>query len=189
VQAFFDRLDRFGKDARCLAKVKVAAIGPATCRALESRGVKADFMPSSYTSASLLSEIKRDWIKDRRILLPRADIVDRELSDGLKKMGGRVEEIAVYRTVQVRTGTAVRKRILIDDKPDVITFTSASTVAGLLRGMSRQDISGIKAKIACIGPKTAEAVVSAGLKADIIAAESTSQGLVKAIEQYYSKET
>ncbi len=189
VEAFFYRMDQLGKDARWLANVKTGVIGPATYRTLEERGIKADFMPSAFTSAGLLAEIKTNRIKDKKILLPRADIADKQLSDGLKELGAFVDEVAVYRTVATRTGQARKRELLLKDGIDAITFTSASTVTGLLRGLSKQDISKIKAKIACIGPKTAEAAESAGLKVDIIAAESTTESLVEAVEQYFKEDT
>ena len=43
------------------------------------------------------------------------------------------------------------------------------------------------AKIACIGPKTAETAVKAGLKVDIMPQEQTIPGLVDAIEEYFLK--
>ena len=44
------------------------------------------------------------------------------------------------------------------------------------------------AKIACIGPKTAETATKFGLKVDIVAREYTIAGLVAAIEEYFEKE-
>ena len=46
-----------------------------------------------------------------------------------------------------------------------------------------------KAKVACIGPKTADTAASSGLRVDIVASEHTIPGLVSAIEQYFEKET
>jgi len=45
------------------------------------------------------------------------------------------------------------------------------------------------AKVACIGPKTADAATKAGLKVDIVASAHTIPGLVAAIEEYFRKET
>jgi uroporphyrinogen-III synthase len=46
-----------------------------------------------------------------------------------------------------------------------------------------------RAKIACIGPRTAETAAKAGLKVDIVAQEHTIPALVAAIENYFGKET
>ncbi len=45
------------------------------------------------------------------------------------------------------------------------------------------------ARVACIGPKTAETAARAGLKVDILACEHTIPGLVAAMEDYFRKET
>jgi len=46
-----------------------------------------------------------------------------------------------------------------------------------------------QAKIACIGPKTAEAATKAGVNVDILASEQTIPGLVAAIEEYFREVT
>jgi uroporphyrinogen III methyltransferase/synthase len=44
------------------------------------------------------------------------------------------------------------------------------------------------ARVACIGPKTAETARATGLKVDIMATESTIASMVDAIEGYFLKE-
>jgi uroporphyrinogen III methyltransferase/synthase len=44
------------------------------------------------------------------------------------------------------------------------------------------------ARVACIGPRTAETAGRLGLKVDILARESTIPALVDAIEEYFLKE-
>ena len=79
--------------------------------------------------------------------------------------------------------------MLLEREIDIITFTSSSTVTNLLALLGNERGALDKAKIACIGPKTAATAEKAGLGVDIIAAESTMPGLVAAIEQYFEKET
>ena len=57
VQDFFDRLAAAGKDARALADIQVAAVGPATAEALRAQGVRADFQPQTATGAALGEEL------------------------------------------------------------------------------------------------------------------------------------
>jgi len=45
------------------------------------------------------------------------------------------------------------------------------------------------ARVACIGPKTADTATKAGLNVDIIAREQTIPGLVAAIEEYFGTES
>jgi uroporphyrinogen-III synthase len=78
--------------------------------------------------------------------------------------------------------------MLLSGEIDVVTFTSSSTVSNLVAAIGGKAPAVGGAKIACIGPKTANAAVKAGLRADIIANEHTIPGLVAAIEDYFRKE-
>jgi len=106
----------------------------------------------------------------------------------LKKLGAEVEEIAIYSTIRPRSNKIRLQELLFKDNIDVITFTSSSTVTNLLSGLNKGDIARIKPRIACIGPKTARTAAEAGLKTTIIAREQTMQGLLAAMEDYFSKE-
>jgi uroporphyrinogen III methyltransferase/synthase len=107
---------------------------------------------------------------------------------GLKKLGATVDEIAVYRTARPRSNQAKLKELLLPGNLDAITFTSSSTVTNLLAGLGSAGIGQIRAKIACIGPKTAATAVKAGLKVHVLAKEQSMAGLIEAMEDYFRKE-
>jgi uroporphyrinogen III methyltransferase/synthase len=186
VDAFFARLYELKLDARALGGLRVAAIGPATAKALEGEGINPDFLPEVYSSEGLIAGLKSQPIRGKRFLLPRADIADKGLADGLIGLGAEVDEIAAYKTVPLTEEMA--KRLILSGQIDVITFTSSSAVTGLLAVSGKKVPKMQNAKIACIGPKTAETAAKAGLKVDIIAREHTIPGLVTAIEDYFGKE-
>jgi uroporphyrinogen III methyltransferase/synthase len=186
VEAFFERLYELKRDARALSGLKIGAIGPATAKALEERGITADYVPKVYSSEGLVTGLKNQSVGGRRFLLPRADIVDEELANGLTELGAEVHEIAAYRTVPQPQAMAQARELISSGKIDVITFTSSSTVANLVSVFKK--LPAIKAKVACIGPKTAEAAAEAGLKVDIVAKEHTIAALVAAVEDYFRKE-
>jgi uroporphyrinogen III methyltransferase/synthase len=188
VEAFFNRLRDRGRDARALGDLKIGAIGPATADALRERGIIADFVPEVYTSEGVIAGLRRKKVSGQRLLLPRANIADKELVKGLKGLEVKVEEVAVYRTVPPAEDIAAAKKLLRGEGIDIVTFTSSSTVNNLLAAF-HGDLSGMKnIKVACIGPKTAATAAKAGLKVDIMATESTVPGLVDAIEEYFQKE-
>ncbi|MFH0963709.1 MAG: uroporphyrinogen-III C-methyltransferase [Planctomycetota bacterium] len=131
VESVFARLDAVRLDARAFARARLGAIGSGTAGALRARGLSPDFVPSRFTSESVVQELGvRENLAGKVVLLPRADVAGRALPAGLSAMGARVREVAAYRTVE-------------DDSPvpeafsrgDVhaVTFTSASTVDGFLR--------------------------------------------------------
>jgi len=187
VDIFFNRLHVLNLDTRWLGNVKIGAIGPATVRALEEHGIFADYVPQIYTSQGLIAGFDRKSITGQEVLLPRADIAGKELSDGLSTLGAKVLELTIYRNI-APDGDASVKKMLLKGEIDVITFTSASTVKNLIEMLNGDWQVIKKAKLATIGPNTASALKQSGLKPDIMAAEHTIPGLVEAIEQYYEVE-
>jgi uroporphyrinogen III methyltransferase/synthase len=189
VEAFFKRLHSHKLDARELKGLKIGVIGQATSQVLEQQGIIPDFLPGVFTTQGLLTGLKNIQISGQRFLLPRADIADKELSAGLIEMGAQVQDIAVYKTGP-ELGTAAQIiKLFRSGEIDIVTFTSSSTVSNLMTALENSNVSLNGMKVACIGPKTAETAVKAGLKVDILAEQQTVQGLVEAIEKYFKKET
>ena len=188
VSSFFQRLFELKLDARALKGLKIGVIGPATAKALEIRGIIPDYLPEVYTSQGFLAGLSRQDITGQQFLLPRADIADKELAEAISQLGAEVYEVAVYRTVPVATAIPQVKKMLLSKEIDVITFTSSSTVSNLVALFNKEELAVNNAKIACIGPKTADTAARVGLKVDIVASENTIPGLVAAIEKYFSKE-
>jgi uroporphyrinogen III methyltransferase / synthase len=188
VEVFFNRLRDSGLDSRCLSGLKIGAIGPMTAQALQKMGITADYMPSEFTGHGFVAGLKKRQAGGQRFLLPRADIADDEIIQGLKKLGAGVDEIAVYSTTRPGSNNTRLRELLLQDNIDVVTFTSSSTVTNLLHGLSQAEIAQIRPVIACIGPKTARTAAEAGLKVAIIAREQTMPGLLAAMEDYFSKE-
>ena len=161
VDSVFERLDAQGRDARAFGTARVGAIGPATAAALERRGIRPDFIPSSAVSSAALEELVAFEWNGVRVLLPAADIGRDELADGLSRLGASVERVTAYRTV-TPPDAAQRARDAFADGIDIVTFTSSSTVRNLLGLLGLLGEDGGPGKeamssslIACIGPVTA----------------------------------
>jgi uroporphyrinogen-III synthase len=174
-------------DSRWLADTRIGAIGPATARALEERGVRPDYLPEIYTSQGFLAGLKKKDIAGCKVFLPRADIAGNELSDGLAKLGAEVKQVTAYRTATATKSSSQAKQMLLRGEIDVITFTSASTVNNLLAILGQRWEVIKQARLACIGPNTASALADKGLKADIVATEHTVPGLLEAMEGYFQR--
>lgn len=189
VEAFFQRLCSQKLDSRALHNLRIGSIGPATAKALETRGIAVDYLPEVYTSQGLITGLKGWDISGQRFLLPRADIADKELTQGISQLGAEAHDVAIYQTVAATDTLSQAKEMLISGEIDIITFTSSSTVSNLLAVFEGKTAMVNNTKVACIGPKTADTATKAGLKADIIAKEHTIPGLVSAIEQYFGEES
>lgn len=159
-------LDRWGDAA---LPPHVAAIGPATRRALEQRGVHVDWLPSRYTTDALADELPG---APARVLVVRARIAGPELEERLSARGFEVERMDAYRTEP--TGAPAILEAL-ERGVDAIAFTSASIVRAFVEAAG-PDTRGAAAF--CIGPATAGACRVAGIQVAGVTAEHTIPGLV-----------
>ena len=184
VDAVFGRLREAGLDSRALHGTRVAAIGQSTARSLRDVGIAADLVASLSIAEGLVKEMAALGVAGSHILVPGAETRREALASGLAELGAEVEVVAAYRTVNVEGSPAAVEAALANGI-DVATFTSSSTVRGLVRllGGDVRKLDGVD--IACIGPVTAAEVRSAGLDVAILAQESTVEGLVDAITDYY----
>ena len=183
VEHFFARLHHAGKDTRALGYAKVAAIGSATEKALRSFGVHADIVPREFRAEALVDALSPILPPHARILLARAQEARDVLPESLRTHGATVDVAPTYATVLEREGGEALAARLMRGEIDFVTFTSSSTVKNLVQQLS--NITPLQhAKIACIGPVTAETAQSFALEPDIVAEHYTIDGLVHAIREY-----
>ncbi len=160
--------------------VRVAAIGPATAAALNSRGVMPDFVPSEYVAEALAHGLGS--VQGQSILLPRASKARPILVELLRAGGAKVTLVTAYEThVNHPRDTAYAA---FADGVDAITFTSGSTVEGFV---AVSPDSRIPVTAACIGPVTAQVATDAGFRVAVVAETYTTEGLVTALEEYFEK--
>jgi uroporphyrinogen III methyltransferase/synthase len=181
VDFFWKRLAYLKKDVRILAQVKIAAIGPATAKAIEEKGLCLDFIPEEYRAEALIEGFKKIGVKGQRILIPRAKVAREVLPEKLREMGAQVEVVEAYQTVIKREVGPILRQVLTERSIDIITFTSSSTVKSFINLLNGEIDLLQGTKIATIGPITAETAQKLGLKVDIVARDYTILGLVKAI--------
>ena len=126
-------------------------------------------------------------LKGKKILIARAAEARDVLPEGLKKLGAQVDVATAYETVSSGKKKNDLKTLFIENKVDVITFTSSSTVNNFVKIMGSSFKLPKGVKIACIGPVTAAAAKKAGLSVDIHQEEYTMEGLVVALINYFGK--
>ena len=185
VDALFGRMTVLGLDSRALGGVKVAAIGPATAQALARYGIRADLVPGEYVAESIVAEMERLGVRGARVLLARADIARKALPEGLTRLGAEVHDVTAYRTVAPEEARQRAAELLTGDTPDLITFTSSSTVTNLLALLDGEASLVRDLPSACIGPITARTARERGLRVEVEAREYTVPGLVRAITEHY----
>lgn len=172
VDIFFDCLLESGKDIRCLARLKFAVIGEGTKKALAAKGIRADFVPTRYSSRDL----SREWVptltEGDQVLLLRAEEASEELNRALQEAGIRYQALSVYHTAVDMRKSEELNRIL--PQVDYVTFASASAVKAFA---AMTDGGNMKAKAVCIGPVTEKAAEAAGIRVHRSAVEYTAEGI------------
>jgi uroporphyrinogen-III synthase len=195
----FSRVTRTSNSNSALAAggklPRIAAIGPATRRAIEERGARVHVVPKEYVAESVVRSLQNK-VKGKRVLLVRAKVARDVIPRQLRKVGAHVDVVEAYETVVPQPSRARLRAALKDLKkrPHVVTFTSSSTVRNFVnlvgfrgavellpairgRGRPRHTIL-----MASIGPVTSSTLREHGLPVDIAAKEFTIPGLVAAIE-------
>ena len=191
VKYFFKRLYALGLDVRELKGVKICAIGPMTAKAVEAWNIGVDLTPKEFVAEGLLRSLGAEGIKGKRFLLPRALKARELIPEEIKRLGGEIDVVPVYRTVAPRKDAAAIRAELTEGLIDAVTFTSSSTVTNFSRIFGKKRFSELLAgcKIACIGPVTARTASELGLKVDIIAKRYTIEGLTREMEAFYSNKS
>jgi uroporphyrinogen III methyltransferase/synthase len=180
VDAVFTRgLLAAGRDARALAGVKVAAIGPGTAAALARFGVRADLVPERFVAESLLAAFPGPAAPGERVLIARAEQARDVLPDGLRAKGYAVDVVAVYRTVTAEPDPAELARVR-NGEFDALTFTSSSTVDNFCRLVGPIDSPGDPIVVS-IGPVTSASAAAAGLRVTVEADPHDIDGLVASV--------
>jgi len=195
VEAVWGRMRKLRLGRQPLRHLQIAAIGPATRQAIEGHGVKANVVPREYVAESVVTSLRRR-VKGKRVLLARAKVARDVIPRELRKLGARVEVVEAYETVVPRSSRKRLRQVLKSQKlrPDVITFTSSSTVRNFVELLGKNCGRGAPStslrtgprhtggvRLASIGPVTSSTLRGLGLRVDIQARKYTIPGLIEAI--------
>lgn len=183
VKYFFERLKALRKDVRILHGLKICAIGPATGKAIEEKGLFVDIMPEKYVAESVLEKLKEFGISNKKFLLARAKVARDVIPDEIKKAGGQIDVVTVYETVIPSQNKEKLKKILSEKDINFVTFTSSSTVKNFFQLLGEMKVKENIA-FASIGPVTSQTLREKGYEPNIEAKVYTIDGLVDAIVSY-----
>lgn len=190
VEALESRLKHLKISPQALVHLKIAAIGPSTRAAVEKLGLKVHIVPKQYVAESVVESL-RGKVEGKRVLLARAKVARDVIPTQLRKVGAKVDVVEAYETVVPKSSQKNIRALMSNPKlrPDVITFTSSSTVRNFVqllgdktRGQGRPrhtDLNGIQ--FASIGPITSATLRECGLPVHVEAREYTIPGLIQAI--------
>lgn len=161
VEVFRDYLKEHAIDNRRLSHLKFAAIGEGTANKMRDWGFCPDLIPPIYDGGHLAKELAQQVGEGERILLPRARMGSRELTDILERAGKSVSDIPLYDTCYESHPFVDFAKEFGEGISDYAIFTSASTVRGFLAAAPALDPSKVTAL--CMGEKTEKEAREAGM--------------------------
>lgn len=201
VKYFVDRLMTLGKDARALAKLKIAVVGKKTAATLAQCHLHPDYIPPDFVADSLVEHFPTSLV-GQTVLFPRVETGGREvLVEALTTQGAKIEEVPAYQSscpeaLDPDVWAALQARTI-----DILTFASSKTVrnfhhllqAALTITLEKNVTSGRisqqatlnqvldHVQIASIGPQTSATCYDLFGRVDLEAQEYTLEGLTQAI--------
>lgn len=183
VEAMWERRKKFRLTRRHFQHLQIAAIGPATKRALAKSGLTVKMVPEEYVAESVVRGL-RDKVSGKRVLVVRAKVARDVIPEELRAAGATVDVVEAYETV-VPMKSRERLQALMKDstrRPHLVTFTSSSTARNFaeLLGAARTRLLK-NVELASIGPVTSATLRELQLPVAIEAREFTMGGLIRAI--------
>jgi uroporphyrinogen-III synthase len=174
---------------------RIAAVGPATAKVIESIGLQVDLIPATFVAESL-AEALLPHAAGRSFLLVRAEEARDVLPNALAAAGAQVTIAPAYRSLTPPDTIPALQRLFASGgalpadgvksatgpPPGIITFTSSSTARNLIALL---DAAGLQLPpgtvLASIGPITSATLRDLGYAPTLEAAEPTIAALVAAI--------
>ena len=199
IKYFFRRLIEKEFDIRDLKGIKVCAIGTKTAAEIRKFGIRVDLVPEEFRAEGLIDAFiktgkretlgvkreEKEIFRGMKFLLPRAEKAREIFPDKVRELGGTIDVPVAYRAVKPEFHGKGLRRFLQEGRVTVATFTSAATLNNFREIMGEDaDLLLRKVAIAVIGPVTAEAVVRAGLKVEIMPSEATVEAMVRSIRDW-----
>jgi uroporphyrinogen-III synthase len=186
VEAMWERFRKRRLTRRNLKHLQIAAIGPATKKAIVRHGLKVKMVPEEYVAESVVKGL-RDKVNGKRVVLIRAKVARDVIPEELRSAGAEVDVIEAYETV-VPEKSRARLQALMKNasrRPHIVTFTSSSSARNFaeLLGNSKARSAGLfkHVRFASIGPVTSATLRELQMPVAIEAREFTMGGLLRAI--------
>lgn len=199
VERTWDAIRGSDGDARAFGNTRLAAIGPATARALERHGLRADITAKEFKGEGLaeamLPALAAPPAGPGRVLLARAAKARDALPDALRGAGCIVDIVAAYETLPPSPSTVATLLAQLEaGRIDAVTFTSSSTVDNLCDLLGTERTIALlerspRVLVASIGPVTTATAHARGLRVDLTATTYTVPGLVRALANAWAAPT
>lgn len=177
VDGLMRRVFARGQDVRALGGVRLAALGQGTAERLGHYHLNADMAPEKVDAASLARTLVEE-AGGGAFLLARATGDRPVLAEELEEIGAAVDQIPVYRTVDVDEPNLDVADALKAGEVAWITVTSSPSARSLVRLYGEMLRS---AKIVSISPLTSASLRELGYPPELEATPHTVDGMVEGL--------
>lgn len=173
---------RVGGDSRTgRRRPRVAAVGPATAKALREAGWAVAVVAPDATAASLVRALTTRIVPGSEVLLPRSSRALPTLARGLVALGARLCDVEAYVNEPAGLDVAACRRAIRARRVGAVTFASPSAVEGLATALGTRSFGALLRTVPAIaiGPTTASALTSRRVE-PTLAQPHTLRGLASA---------
>jgi uroporphyrinogen-III synthase len=171
---------------------RIAAVGQKTTDAIqEILGRSADLVPEAYTADDLAEAFAAAHQDASRILLVQGSLSRPALANGLSQNNYAFEKMVVYDTVVEQTNQMLLNDVLENEKPEVLTFTSPSSIEaffGFIRS-SRMKHRQLDKLCLVIGPTTERAAKKHGFHNILVPDVFTAEAMIDTLVHFYEQRT
>ena len=172
-------------------KLKLAAIGPGTTRALGVHGRKPDMLPRDGINSEALLKLKAlNAVNKKRILIVRGQGGRELLAETLEERGAEVDYAEVYRRVVPRINHSELGGWFRQGKVDVIAVTSREVLLNLDRMLSPALTPYLRSAQFLVSSARVIKLASAlGVRRrPVIAADASDRALVHALVEWWTRQ-
>jgi uroporphyrinogen-III synthase len=164
--------------------LKVYVLGERSRDVLNAAGLNVVYRSSANTASNLLEELGRGEFAGKKLLFISGDRSMRTIPQLLSE-NARIDEVVVYKTIDVRPDENELERILTQLTDGVIhwvCFFSPSAVESFLKAIGDHSIG--RAHVATIGETTEKRARAAGLPVNFVSPRAAAKDFAGSLMEY-----
>lgn len=162
----------------------IASIGAETAALLAQKGLKTGFTPKGSGAKDFVREFSRRFsVAGKKFLLPASSKAGKTIASGLSRRGGTVSTLVVYKTGKPRVSPKAALAFINKGPYHFIFFSSPSAFNNFTKIKGLEKLPGL-AHTAAIGPATASAMKTYGIKPDITGKKASFRAVLEEIMKY-----
>ncbi|WP_182200428.1 uroporphyrinogen-III synthase [Paraliobacillus salinarum] len=191
VRFFFENMQYYHIGEAQLKDAKFAVIGEKTEQILLEYGYRAHFVPSEYQATAMANQFIDQFGSYHHVLLALGKQSSLEVKKVLENQAVETDVLFVYETIYETAYQEKLRKWIKQDRLDVYTFTSTSTVYSFDEQTKAipNEVTYIKENrlCVCIGTTTEEAALASGFQHILIPKKFTTEEMISIISDFFKK--